>query len=124
MKRGVERAVIDAEDVVRRPLDVGRDGMTVERAEEQGPQYQHVQRSLEQFDFLGRFRGHVYSFPVMTVGALLSVTVGILLTEFLDGENAKRVGGTDSEFFILNSEFLITMNVGYVSLPSACLRVV
>src|ERR1700739_1631089 len=47
MQCRIERTVLHLEKIVRRPLYVLADLMTVSRAIEEGPQYEHVQGPLE-----------------------------------------------------------------------------
>ena len=47
VQRGVQRPLLDLQDVVGVSLDGMGDGMPMRRPEEQGPQDQHVQRALQ-----------------------------------------------------------------------------
>ena len=55
MQGGVERAVFDLEDIPGPSLDGMRDGVSVGRAQNQRPEDQHVQCSLEHFALQWRF---------------------------------------------------------------------
>src|SRR6202043_1892398 len=58
VERGIERAVLDLENVLCSPLDMLRDLMTVSRAKLQRSQDQHIQRALQQFKSVNRFGYH------------------------------------------------------------------
>ena len=49
MQGGIEGTVFDLEDILRSALDGMRYGMSVGRTQNQCPEDQHVQRSLEHF---------------------------------------------------------------------------
>ena len=54
MKRGIERALLHLQDVLRDLLQALRDGVAVERPERRHLQDQHVERALQQIGFCGR----------------------------------------------------------------------
>src|SRR3984893_18766804 len=58
MQRGVERAVLHLQELIRSPLNVLPDLVTVSRSVEKRPQDEHVQRSLEEPDSLLRLLRH------------------------------------------------------------------
>jgi hypothetical protein len=51
MQGGIEKTVFDLQDILRPSLDGMRYGVSVGRAQNQRPEDQHVQRSLEHFAF-------------------------------------------------------------------------
>src|SRR5712671_3624972 len=59
MECGIERAMIDAKDVLGRTLDVRGYGVTVHWTQQQRAEHQHIESSLEQFDAIGGFTRHV-----------------------------------------------------------------
>src|SRR5437899_3172734 len=54
IERRIERAVVHAQYLLGSTLDMRRDGVAMQRAEEQGTKDKHVKRPLKQFDALGR----------------------------------------------------------------------
>jgi hypothetical protein len=50
--------MIDAEGILGRSLDVGRDRVAMQRSEDQRTQDEHVQGSLQQFHASGGFLCH------------------------------------------------------------------
>ena len=86
-------------------LDVLRDLMTVSRAKQEGPQDQHVQRTLQQLDSIGGFfrlddsRYSTQKFTTLgrrTTESLVSNPGSKVLDLAGDGRHSRRAGGTRS----------------------------
>jgi hypothetical protein len=79
MQRRIERTVLHLKEIVRCPLNVFADLMTVSRAIEEGPQYEHVQGPLEKSDpllCLSCHRRHSTLNLAMMVDTRLSIVKG------------------------------------------------
>ena len=79
MQRGIERAVLHLQELIRGPLNVLPDLVTVGRSTEKGPQDEHVKRSLKEADpllCLFRHRRHSTLNLAMMVGTRPSFVKG------------------------------------------------